>query len=148
MGPIAEVVAGAIKPIADLIGQAHFSGEERATAQLRLAALQGDLFKVVMESADKDLEARKAVIVAEAQGESWLQRSWRPIVMLSFTGTILATVFGHFVGVSVDLPPQMWPLLELGIGGYVIGRSAEKALPATAEAIAKVIGSNVIGGKK
>ncbi|MCS7280543.1 MAG: hypothetical protein NZ583_02795 [Desulfobacterota bacterium] len=27
---------------------------------------------------------------------------------------------------SLEIPPDMWTLLEIGIGGYVVGRSAEK----------------------
>lgn len=27
-----------------------------------------------------------------------------------------------------DIPPDMWELLKLGVGGYVIGRSVEKGV--------------------
>lgn len=27
-----------------------------------------------------------------------------------------------------DIPPDMWDLLKLGVGGYVVGRSAEKSI--------------------
>jgi len=63
---------------------------------------------------------------------SWLQKSWRPIVMLSFTFIVVYAFFIQpaFLPKSMDvrstLPTQFWGLLELGIGGYVIGRSVEK----------------------
>ena len=71
--------------------------------------------------------------MAEAQGESWLQRNWRPILML----TIVAIVANNYVispyirlffneSIILDLPDKLWNLLQIGVGGYVIGRSAEK----------------------
>ena len=68
------------------------------------------------------------IILAEAKG-NWLQRSWRPILMLSFGFIIIYTKFisqlsSHLV--TPELEPEFWNLLDIGIGGYVIGRSAEK----------------------
>jgi hypothetical protein len=28
----------------------------------------------------------------------------------------------------LEIPPDMWDLLKIGLGGYVVGRSAEKAV--------------------
>ncbi len=79
----------------------------------------------------KELELQKMqteIIIAEAKG-NWLQRSWRPILMLSFGFIIIYTKFisqlsSHLI--TPELEPEFWNLLEIGIGGYVIGRSAEK----------------------
>tara|TARA_R110000744_G_scaffold55616_1_gene117470 strand:- start:1195 stop:1590 length:396 start_codon:yes stop_codon:yes gene_type:complete len=67
------------------------------------------------------------IIIAEAKG-NWLQRSWRPILMLSFGFIViyvkfLAPLFGWAIP---ELEDEFWNLLQIGIGGYVIGRSAEK----------------------
>ena len=67
------------------------------------------------------------IIVAEANG-NWLQRSWRPILMLCF-GFIVMYV--KFIAPLFELPiPPLEnegvDLLLWGIGGYVVGRSAEK----------------------
>ena len=78
----------------------------------------------------KELELQKMqteIIVAEAKG-NWLQRSWRPILMLAF-GFIV--IYVKFVAplFGLPIPPlenEFWNLLQLGIGGYVVGRSAEK----------------------
>ena len=32
------------------------------------------------------------------------------------------------VELILELPPQMWDLLKIGLGGYVVGRSAEKGI--------------------
>jgi hypothetical protein len=39
-------------------------------------------------------------------------------------------------GLSEGEVLKLWSIVELGIGGYVIGRSAEKVLPAVAQAMA------------
>ena len=67
------------------------------------------------------------IILAEAKG-NWLQRSWRPILMLSFGFIViyvkfLAPIFGFTIPI---LEIEFWELLKIGIGGYVVGRSAEK----------------------
>ena len=79
---------------------------------------------------EKQLELQQMqtdVIIAEAKG-NWLQRSWRPILMLSFGFIVIyvkfiAPVFGFTIP---ELEIEFWELLKIGIGGYVVGRSAEK----------------------
>ena len=79
---------------------------------------------------EKQLELQQMqtdVIIAEAKG-NWLQRSWRPILMLSFGFIViyvkfLAPIFGFTIPI---LEIEFWELLKIGIGGYVVGRSAEK----------------------
>ena len=78
----------------------------------------------------KELELQKMqteIILAEAKG-NWLQRSWRPILMLAFGFIViyvkfLAPLFDFKIP---ELENEFWNLLQLGIGGYVIGSSAEK----------------------
>lgn len=80
----------------------------------------------------KELELQKMqteIIIAEAKG-NWMQRSWRPILMLAF-GFIV--IYVKFVAPLFDLKiPELenefWNLLQLGIGGYVIGRTGEKMM--------------------
>lgn len=73
------------------------------------------------------LEVRGQAVQAEAQGESWLQRNWRPIMMLFFGGLIGGYWFGFTPeNLSEGSILAMFELVKLGLGGYVIGRSAEK----------------------
>lgn len=120
-------LAGAFMPkLLDVIDQAVPDKDQAAQlkAQLQLAVLQADA---------AELEARAAVIIAEAQGESWLQRNWRPVTMLTFVAILAnnfvlvpyALAFGLEVPM-LEIPPGMWGLLTVGIGGYVAGRTAEK----------------------
>ena len=85
----------------------------------------------------KELELQKMqteIIVTEAKG-NWLQRSWRPILMLAFGFIViyvkfLAPVFGLTIP---ELENEFWNLLQIGIGGYVIGRTGEKMMNSYAE---------------
>lgn len=67
-------------------------------------------------------QAQANVIMSEANGQSWLQRSWRPITMLTF---LLLVVIDSFGWLPFRLAKEAWELLKIGLGGYVIGRSAE-----------------------
>ncbi len=100
--------------------------EDKDQAVKIKAALQ----ERVLTGQMKELEIAANIIAAEANGESWLQRNWRPLLMCLF-GIIIANnylIVPLFGTPTADIPPDMWDLLKLGIGGYVVGRSAEKAL--------------------
>jgi len=78
------------------------------------------------------LQGQVQVLTMEMQG-NWLQKSWRPILMLSIVAIvvnnyILVPYLGLF-GIPVvvlDLPEKLWNLMTLGVGGYIAGRSGEK----------------------
>lgn len=94
------------------------------------AAIKARLQEMALTGQIKELEAAAQVIVAEAKGESWLQRSWRPLLMVLF-GVIIANnhlVVPLFGTPAAEIPPDMWDLLKLGVGGYVLGRSVEKGV--------------------
>jgi len=86
--------------------------------------------KILQVLKEKELELQKMqtdVIIAEAKG-NWLQRSWRPILMLSFGFIIIYTKFiAPLFDLAIpELEIEFWELLKIGIGGYVVGRSVEK----------------------
>lgn len=113
---------------------------EKAVPDKDLARkLTHDIDVLVMGLQSTVISAKQAIIVAEAQGASWIQRNWRPITMLTFVFIIANNyIFVPYAvaftadaeGVSpipmLDIPPGMWGLLTVGIGGYIGGRSAEK----------------------
>lgn len=93
-------------------------------------AIKARLNELALSGSLKELESAAKIIVAEAQGDSWLQRNWRPLLMVMF-GVIIANnyiVVPIFNTPAADIPPDMWDLLKLGLGGYVVGRSVEKGL--------------------
>lgn len=88
----------------------------------------------LMEMAQKgelaELTGRAEIIKAEAASEHWLAANWRPILMLTFGGLIVARWFGFAApNLSEAEYLKLWSIVELGIGGYVIGRSVEKIAP-------------------
>ena len=113
-------------PLNQLIDDIHTSDDERAAARAELTALQNEAMATALALERETLHAKAAMIAAEASGESWLQRNWRPITMLSFLALIVADAFGLLV---FRLAEEAWLLLQIGLGGYVVGRSVEKISP-------------------
>lgn len=102
---------------------------------------QRDAAKLAMlELAQKgelaELTGRANIVQAEAASQHWLAASWRPILMLTFGALIVARWLGWSApGISEAEVLKLWDIVELGLGGYVIGRSAEKIIPAAAAAM-------------
>ncbi len=77
------------------------------------------------------------IIKAEAQSEHWLAACWRPLLMLTFGALIVARWLGWSApGISEAEVLKLWDIVQLGLGGYVIGRSIEKVAPQIAAAVA------------
>ena len=97
------------------------------------AKIKAGIAQSVEDNAAKLDLAGTSIVKAEAAGESWLQRNWRPILML----TIVSIIFNNYVLAPylslftdkvaiLDLPGGLWALLNVGVGGYVAARSGEK----------------------
>ena len=57
----------------------------------------------------------------------FLKTTWRPITMLIFVGLIAARWLGLAVdNIPLELEMKLMSIVQLAIGGYVIGRSGEK----------------------
>jgi hypothetical protein len=108
------------KKVGDSIDKLVTSDEERLK-------LRNELQQIILNENQKSQELQTSIIKTEAKG-NFLQRSWRPILMLCFGFIVL---YSKFIAPAFNLPntelePSFWSLLNLGIGGYVLGRSAEK----------------------
>ncbi|WP_299948291.1 3TM-type holin [uncultured Microbulbifer sp.] len=117
---------GAISAISGLIGKAIDKAFPDKSEANRLKA-EIDCQLIAMDF--KELESATSVITAEAGGESWLQRCWRPIAMLTFVSLVVA----HWLGwtapnLSEEQTLALLEIVKIGLGGYVVGRSAEKAI--------------------
>lgn len=124
------LLAGMMGPLFDLIGRFFPDPEKKIAAQTELMrmAQAGDLAA---------LQGAISIILAEAQG-NWLQRTWRPLLMVFFAGLVGARWFGYSApGMSESEILKLWDIVQLGIGGYTIGRSVEKTLPSIVEALKK-----------
>ncbi|GAA6184858.1 MULTISPECIES: 3TM-type holin [Alteromonadaceae] len=137
---IMEFIGGIFKPAADLIDNVHTSDEERLVLKKQLDEIRAgvqlkmiELEHKVLEYETKVLQAQQAVIVAEAQGKSWIQRNWRPVLMMVIifivaNNYILFPYLNLFTDkvAMLELPEELFTLLTVGVGGYVVGRSGEK----------------------
>lgn len=103
--------------------------DEVTTKQIELLGKQMDLKKQL-------LEAQSSIIKTESKSESWIARSLRPITMLTFLVVIVCHSF-EVITLQKDFADSFMTLVKIGLGGYVIGRSAEKAAPAVAKAISR-----------
>ena len=131
---ILSFLSALIGPVTKVIDEVHTSDEEREALRLEFYKLQFGIFEKTMEYENQLLDAQSSIVVAEAQGGSWLQRSWRPITMLVFLCLVVADSFGWL---SNPLATEAWTLLQIGLGGYVVGRSVEKITPKITDAIKK-----------
>lgn len=83
-----------------------------------------------------ELKSQSQVVMGEVQGESWLQRNWRPLLMVC----VILIIANNYILVPyagaiwpehvhvLELPSGLWALLNVGVGGYVAGRSVEKVV--------------------
>ena len=115
---------GFLKPVTDLIGTVI---DKAIPDKGEAAKLKADITLAVLDKSNKELEQASSIIVAEAQGHSWLQRNWRPLVMLFFTGLVGAHWFGFTAeNLTEQEVMSLLEIVKIGLGGYVVGRSAEK----------------------
>ena len=76
----------------------------------------------------KELEAQASIITAEAKG-GWLQRNWRPMLMLTFAGLVVAHWFGFTApNIPESVQNSLLNIVLVGMGGYIVGRSGEKIM--------------------
>ena len=78
----------------------------------------------------EEFKSQVSVLMSEIRGENWLQRNWRPIAMLNFLGLLNAYWMGYSPpNLTEAILAEIFGLLKLGMGGYIVGRSAEKIAP-------------------
>jgi len=119
---------GAVAPIAKIL----FNTIEKAVPDKDLQEkLKAQLQTQLLQSHTQELTAAAKIIEAEAKA-GWFASSWRPLLMyvlifILVWNYVIGPVIKVFTGavISFELPGDVWTLLNVGLGGYVIGRSAE-----------------------
>lgn len=119
IGKIFDVI-GAIGGVVDDL---HTSEEEKLQMKAGLLKIQTDLIVQSLEYEKALSSAQASIVQAEAQSKHWITSTWRPLTMLTFLFLIVLNYFGFG---PPEIPPDLWFLMKLGLGGYVVGRSAEK----------------------
>ena len=118
-----------------------------------LAPLLGDVLKRVIPDMDKRMDIEREVklallehtdslesirgkiVLEEAKSTNWMTAAWRPLLMMV---VILIIACNYLVFpiirifypemIQLELPVELWNLLTIGVGGYVVGRSGEKMI--------------------
>ena len=124
MLPALQIIA----PLAKML----FSTVDKAVADKDLAAqLKAQLNIQLMQSSSDELKAAASIVEAEAKS-NWFAASWRPMLMyvlifILIWNYILGPIIRVFTGsiITFELPGDVWTLLNIGLGGYVVGRSGE-----------------------
>ena len=111
------------KAAADLVNGVGKIVDDVVTSDEEKLKLTNELKGLVTGFVSDIKEYQTQIITTEMKG-NWLQRSWRPIIMLVFAFIV---VLSAFTDVTLNqLPNEFWGLLKIGIGGYIGGRSLEK----------------------
>ena len=119
---------GAVAPLAKIL----FNTIDKAVPDKDLQEkLKAQLQTQLLQSNTAELQAAAKIVEAEAKA-GWFASSWRPLLMyvlifILVWNYILGPVIKVFTGavISFELPGDVWTLLNVGLGGYVVGRSAE-----------------------
>jgi len=135
---IGDLIQGVVKTGADMI-KSYFppdlTPEQKAKLEEGIQAYQLEMNKELNEYSKTIIQEQSKIIQAEVTGDSWMSKNWRPITMLVFVfiianNYILYPYISLFGGkaIALAIPDDMWSLLKIGLGGYVVGRSVEKSI--------------------
>jgi hypothetical protein len=123
--PIAKLVKG----VGDIIDNVSTTEEEKLTKKNELTSLVNEFQSKVLEHEVEMAKQQASVILAEANGKSWLQRNWRPLLMVVFMAILVNNMIllPYVPGVQpLEFPAQFWVLLTVGVGGYIGARTYDK----------------------
>ena len=124
---VLEFIAGIFKPFADLVDNVHTSTEEKMQLKNELAKTTNAVNIKLIELESQLIEAQAKVLTVEMQSDSWLGKNWRPTTMLIFVSLIVSTWLGFSAsGLTEAMNLKLLDIVQIGLGGYVIGRSVEK----------------------
>ena len=123
LGPIVSDVVGRVLPA------------DKNKAQ----QLQNELNMAMLSNSAAIEQAAASVVIAEAKSEHTITATWRPILMLVITAIVgwnylfaplielvVQLTTGNQIPLTIELPEELWTLLTVGVGGYIVGRSGEK----------------------
>ena len=131
---VLSLIGDSFTPAAKLIDDLHTSKEEKLEQKAILLSLQTKFLADGLKFEQEQLKAKAAIIIAEAKSDSWVTRNWRPVTMLALVASVLAYWFGitptdPTTGLSIiplSVVERLFTLVQIGVGGYIAGRSAEK----------------------
>jgi hypothetical protein len=127
----AALIAALTPIIGQIVGNKFPDPEQRAKQEAEAIAL-------LLQHREKLALAAADIVKAEAQSEHWMTSAWRPITMLIFVALIAARWLGLVTpNLSEAEYMKLWEIVQIGLCGYTLTRSAEKIAPTIADALIK-----------
>jgi len=117
-----------IKVIADvaqqIIGKFVADPTEKLALQKSLLDAQTELTNKALDLQSQVVTAQAAIITAEATSSSWLEKDWRPLLMLFFGSCVGWVIVGggtniHGIAIPADYVNWVLRIVAIGVGGYV-----------------------------
>ena len=122
LGAASPIISAMFKTVDKVVDSKE--EKEKIKAKIQEQVISGEM---------KELQSAANIILAETKSESWLARSWRPLLMMVaiiiIANNYLFVPYANAflgVGIELELPDALWTLLTIGVGGYTLGRSSEK----------------------
>jgi len=132
---VLSFLSGLISPVTNLISEMHTSDEEKMALTNALVKMENEMSSKVLELEAKVIAEQSNIIQTEAKG-GWLQRNWRPGMMVVFAGLLISYWLGYAPeNITQQTLDNLFSLLKLGISGYIAARSLEKITPGVMDAI-------------
>jgi hypothetical protein len=124
---LSQVIDGALEVVDDFV-------EDKDQAN----KLKANIKEIIEQNSHKEIitkiKSQTKIVLGEVEGESWLQRNWRPLGMIAVISVVvnnyilvpyIGAIFPKHVHV-LELPSGLWALFNAGFGGYIGGRTVEK----------------------
>lgn len=127
-GGLGKTVGGLFGGVKEVIGSVVTTDKDRLAAEAKLEQLRLSFLSDLTKASAEFSKSQAEVIKAEVNSQSWAARNWRAVVMLIFAfivgwNFVLAPLFGLPV---TEVPPDMYRLLEIGLGGYMVLEGAKQ----------------------
>ena len=120
LNPIHDIVALAN----DVIGKFVPDPNQKLALQQQVLEASTALQSKAMDLSAQVVQAQSQIITAEASSTSWLEKDWRPLLMLFFAVVVGFAIFngGHdFFGreINPSYVSDAMTIVKIGVGGYI-----------------------------
>ena len=108
----------------DIIGKFVADPNQKLQLQQQVLEASTALQAKAMDLSGQVVDAQSKIVVAEATSTSWLEKDWRPILMLFFAIVVGFAIFNSahdLSGRPIDpsLVSDAMTIVKIGVGGYV-----------------------------
>jgi hypothetical protein len=134
---VAGLIKGIIGGAGDIIDKFVADPDKKIEAKQAVEQWAHEFQTTLVSFFETVVKEQASIIRAEIEAGG-ITSKWRPILMLTFgflivNNLFLAPYIEAFGGISIvvttdNIPDKLWDLMTVAMGGYVVGRSVEKAV--------------------